>query len=83
VKIQLSNHALRQIVARKLDPEVVRRAAGSPDQIVEQEGELPTAQTRIVFRGKPALLRIAFRDDDEVRLVITAYATTKIEKYWR
>ncbi len=57
--------------------------AEAPEQLIEVEGELPIAQSRIVFQDKPALLRVAFRDDGETRVVVTAYVTTKIKKYWK
>ncbi len=83
MEIHLSEHARRQIEARKLSQEQVIAVARSPEQMVDREGELPVAQSRITFLGRPALLRVAFRDEGEVRLVVTAYPTTKIAKYWQ
>lgn len=83
MKVEISPHAADQIASRKLTRENVIAVAEAPEQTVEREGELPIAQSRITFEGKPALLRVAYRDEGEVRLVVTAYPTTKIDKYWQ
>ena len=83
MKVEISPHAAEQIAARKLSQATVIRVAESPEQTVEREGELPVAQSRITFGEKPALLRVAYKDVGEIRLVVTAYPTTKIDKYWQ
>jgi hypothetical protein len=83
MEIRISSHARQQIIARKLTIEAVIAVAQSPKQLVEVEGELPIGQSLITFLGKPALLRVAFLDEDQVRLVVTAYPTSKIQKYWQ
>jgi hypothetical protein len=56
-----------------------------PDQVVPgQKGRL-VAQKQAVSptRGQPALLRVIFEEREGRRLILNAYLTTKVEKYWR
>ena len=82
IDVQLTAHAAEQIVLRELDRELVITTARSPEQIVRSESKPPVAQSRISFKGRPALLRVAFRDEDRTRWIITAYPTSQIERYW-
>ncbi len=81
--VRLSVHATEQMKRRGLSAEAVLAVAAQPEQVVEAAGELPIAQSRITHDERPALLRVVFREEDEVRLVVTAYLTSKIEKYWQ
>jgi hypothetical protein len=83
MKVELSDHAKQQIQKRKLSQKLVVSVAHQPEQIVVETGELSVAQSRITFLDKSALLRVVFRDEDDVRLVITAYPTTRVKKYWQ
>jgi hypothetical protein len=81
--IRLTRHAEGQIVARRLDRDAVIAVALHPEQVIESPAEHPVAQSRILFEGRTVLLRVAFHDNVDVRVIITAYPTTQIEKYWQ
>lgn len=82
-RVEITRHAQQQIADRLLDPAVVTQVALQPEQIVYSQNTLPIAQSRITIEGKTYLLRIAFRDEEDVRRVVTAYPTSKIDKYWQ
>jgi hypothetical protein len=82
IDVRLTAHADEQIVARELDRELVIETARAPEQIVRSESKPPVAQSRISFKGQPALLRVAFRDEGNMRVIITAYPTSQIDRYW-
>ncbi|MBN2472887.1 MAG: DUF4258 domain-containing protein [Anaerolineae bacterium] len=81
--VRLTRHAEKQIVVRRLDRDQVIAVALNPEQIVEAVGEHPVAQSQIEYAGQKALLRVVFHDNVDVRLIITAYPTTQIDKYWQ
>jgi hypothetical protein len=83
MEVRLSTHAEQQIESRKLSRERVLEVAATPEQVIKAEGQVPVGQSRITHQDKPALMRVAFRDEGEIRLVVTAYVTTKVEKYWQ
>jgi hypothetical protein len=81
--VRLSTHAEQQIVERNLDREQVIAIAKNPEQVIHGEDQLPVAQSRVVIEGKQYLIRVVYRDENELRLVVTAYRTSQVRKYWR
>ena len=82
MEVVLHQHAEDQILKRKLDRSLVIEVALHPDQIMYNKGLPPVAQSQIEENGKLYLIRVAFRDEGATRIVITAYKTSKISKYW-
>lgn len=83
MNIQLTHHAETKIAMRGLDREEVIRVAREPEQIVYPPDLPPLAQSRIREKGKLYLLRVAFRDQDDTRVVITVYKTSQVRRYWQ
>ena len=56
----------------------------APQQILE-EGKRKIAQSRLAdpATGNEHLLRVLYEDRGETKVVVTAYRTSKIAKYWR
>ncbi|MBN1966745.1 MAG: DUF4258 domain-containing protein [Anaerolineae bacterium] len=81
-EVRFTEHAEEQLVLRELDRAQVIAVALAPEQVVYPAGKPPIAQSRVTFKGKPALLRVAFTDQDNTRLIITVYPTTQFERYW-
>ncbi|MEO8611796.1 MAG: hypothetical protein ABI690_28110 [Chloroflexota bacterium] len=83
MEIRLTDHAEKQIAYRELGQQQIIQIALNPEQIIA-EPDLPLiAQSRVIEDGKIYLIRIAFRDEDQIRLVITVYKTSKVSKYWQ
>jgi len=56
----------------------------NPGQIVMGRGEKKAYQSQVDFgQGKVFLLRAIVNDSVDPAVVITAYRTSKISKYWR
>ncbi len=53
-----------------------------PDQIVRERGVAKAYQSKCEIGGKMFLLRVIVDDSVDPAVVVTAYRTTKIEKYW-
>jgi hypothetical protein len=50
---------------------------------VTERGPLKAYQSRCDIGGKMYLVRVIADDAQDLVVVVTAYRTTKIEKYWR
>ncbi len=83
MNIQLSGHAEEQILERELDRDQVIAVALAPEQIVYPANKPPVAQSRFLLNNKQYLLRVAFRDEGDTRIVITVYPTSQLRKYWK
>ena len=52
------------------------------DEVVPERGVAKAYQSKCEIRGKMFLLRVIVDDSVAPPVVVTAYRTTKIEKYW-
>ena len=84
MKIQLSKHALTEIHRRKLSEERVAQVARVPQQTVPARGGLECRQSKFrdTSSGKEYLLRVFINPVKQPNVVVTAYKTGKVEKYW-
>ena len=83
IRVEFTAHAEEQIAARKMDRAQIIAVATAPEQVVSEPGKPLVAQSRIQFKGKTFLLRVAFHDEGDVRLVITVYRTSQVRRYWQ
>lgn len=58
-------------------------AVNAPDQIVEGYRGRTVAHRRHTVRGEERLLRVVFEETAEKYIVITAYLTSAIKRYWK
>ena len=63
---------------RGVTREDVEHVVTTPDQVVPGHGEAQVAQSR---QG-PGLLRVPYVEEDEGRILLTLYWTSKTDKYW-
>jgi len=80
-----SEHALEQLQRRNIPLFWVYRVLQKPEQIVSQgDSMIKIYQSKILQGdGKLALLRVIVSEKSMKPLVLTAYVTSKVEKYWR
>jgi len=62
---------------------LVESVLESPDQIVPERGVVKAYQSKRDIGGKIFLVRVMVDDSGDPAVVVTAYRTTKIERYWR
>ncbi len=80
----ISRHALEEMVRRGIPRAEVESVLASPEQRISQSPEVEILQSRFkTTGGKMLLLRVVVASGKEPPVVITAYRTSKIEKYWR
>ena len=82
---RLSSHAEWEIPRRGIPPGLVHAVMDQPEQrIVDESGTGRWIfQSRLAFEdGKIYLVRVVVDEDEDPPVIITAYRTSKIEKYW-
>lgn len=78
---KFSSHALEQIETRSLSLQVIEEILLSEEKLIIKVGNIDIYQKIIVEVDKPYLYRIFVNTSKEPFLVVTAYKTSKIEKY--
>ncbi len=82
MRYRLSSHARQEIERRAIPLSLLEAVLESPDQVVPERGRLKAFQCKRDISGKIFLLRVIVDDSADPAVVVTAYRTTKIEKYW-
>ena len=83
LRYRFSSHAREEIERRRIPLAVVASVIESPDQIVPERGVVKAYQSKRVISGKMFLVRVMVDDTIDPAVVVTAYRTTKIDRYWR
>jgi hypothetical protein len=83
VEFEIIPLALGKIAQRHIPVDWVEQTLNSPDQIVEGYEGRQVAQKVYDVGGKKMLLRAVFEPTESKRVVVTAYLTSQIERYWR
>jgi hypothetical protein len=81
--VKFSNHARAEIARRGIPVDVVEQVLSNPEQVVPEHGGLMARQSRVEFGGKPYLVRVIVGEQPDATIVVTAYRTGRIGKYWR
>ena len=82
MRYRLSEHARQEIERRRIPLDLLEAVLENPDQIVPERGVAKAYQSKYEIGGKMFLLRVIVDDTLDPAVVVTAYRTTKIEKYW-
>ncbi len=78
-----SNHALQELQRRGLQQNMVESVLNNPQQIIAEKEGRKAYQSQVDFGGgKIYLIRVIVADNSDPAVVITAYRTSKITKYW-
>ncbi len=80
-----SEHARFELIRRGLSEEAVRAILLSPEQRIEVRPGRVVLQSKVLLElpGTVFLLRVFVDVDRHPAEVVTAYRTSKVEKYWR
>ena len=79
----LSKHAQIEFDRRGLSISLIQATLADPEQVVVAKDGLQCYQSRITNdRGDAYLLRIIVNGSKEPKVVVTAYQTSKVSKYW-
>jgi hypothetical protein len=80
---EFSDHARYELGRRGIDLEMVRQVVADPQQTFEVRKGRIVAQSKVRRAGGTYLLRVFVDTDRPKRVIVTAYLTSKVEKYWR
>jgi len=84
VNFKLSRHVKEEMQRRNIPLKKLESVLEKPGQIVPERGGQKAYQSKVDFgQGKVFLLRVIVDDSVDPAVVITAYRTSKIDKYWR
>jgi len=79
--VEFSNHALRQMEARSIAKEIILSVIQQPDHKVKQD-QSTTIFTKLIDEAeKRYLYRVFVNTAKKPQLIITAYKTSKFDKY--
>ena len=81
--IEIIPLAMRKMGRRGIPESWVAEALRSADQVVEGHGGRLVAQQRRRIRRREKLLRVVFEETEDKYVVITAYLTYDIKRYWK
>jgi hypothetical protein len=79
----LTPHASFELQRRGLDETMVRRVLAEPEQRIAVRPGREVVQSRFALAGRRYLVRVFVNVDRSPAEVVTAFRTSKIDKYWR
>ena len=82
-KIEIIPIARKKAEKRGVSEAQILDTVNSPDQTVEGYEGRTIAQKKYIIRERQFLLRVVYEQQNEVVEVITAYLTSKVDRYWR
>lgn len=62
---------------------MVEDAVINPEQIVEGYGDRKVAHKKVFIYDKEYLLRAVYEETEEMIVVVTAYLTSQVSRYWK
>ena len=81
MKPQFSNHALERIENRNISKEIVLKVIDIPDSVSWQNDSVVVYSKIVEIDSKTYLYRVFVNSEKIPPLIITAYRTSKFEKY--
>ena len=81
INVEFSKHALEQMMCRNISIVVANNILRNPQQIVNQ-GDKTIYQSVVTENRKQYLIRIFVNTKKDPNIVVTAYKTSKIDKYY-
>ena len=81
-KIEIIPLAEKKAKRRGISQEWIEETIRFPAQIVEGYGGRKVAQKKYIVKNKEYLLRAIYEEKEETQEVVTAYLTSRIERYW-
>ncbi len=78
----VSEHANREMRRRNIDRELLETVLSAPEQTISVSPTRVVMQSRHARRERTYLLRVFVDIDRNPPVVVTAYLTSKVDKYW-
>jgi hypothetical protein len=81
MKLELSKHVQQEMQRRGIPLAVVESVLDTPNQKLPEHGDVVCYQSKVEINRKPYLIRVMV--NEKTAKVVTAYRTSKINKYWK
>lgn len=83
--VVISEHAQFEMIRRQISEEMVRNVAQHPQQTIELSSKRTVCQSRYynMVEGKEMLLRVICEERNGTSFIVTAYKTSRLERYWK
>lgn len=81
VRIRFSNHAEQQFKERNIKKELVRKTIAKPDKVINQGGERLRFLSKLRKSDSDRVLVVVCEKQNGTLVVITAFITSKTNKY--
>jgi hypothetical protein len=82
-RVEIIPLARRKMAQRRIPEIWVRDALANSEQIVAGHGGRWVAHKRVTMADKERLLRVVYEETESAYVVVTAYLTSDITRYWR
>ena len=83
VEIKIIPLAAKKIKLRKISKKMLDETIEQPDQTVEGYGDRVVRQKVYSIKNKKKLLRVVCEEEGRDLIIVTAYLTSQIKRYWR
>jgi hypothetical protein len=84
LKFRLSRHVKEEMDRRSIPLNLLKSVLEGPQQVISERGGKKAYQSQLDFGGgKIFLVRAIVDERVDPPIVVTAYRTSKITKYWR
>jgi hypothetical protein len=81
--IEIIPLAEKKLKRRGITERWVKETLDFPDQSLDGYGGRRVAQKKYLMKNKEYLLRVIYEEKEGLKLVVTAYLTSQIDRYWR
>ena len=82
-EIEIIPIAKKKLERRRISERWILEAMNHPSQIVEGYGGRKVAQRKYIVENKEYLLRVVYEEEEQESVVLTAYLTSQIDRYWK
>ena len=82
MNFRFSNHARKEVRRRGIPQALVEMVLAEPEQKTPEYGTIICYQSRVTIDSRTYLLRVMVEEAKQPPVVVTAYRTSRIEKYW-
>ena len=83
MRYRLPSHAQEEVGRRQIPLALVESVLEEPDQVVAERGAVKAYQSKRDIGGKMFFVRVMVDDSLDPAVVVTAYRTTRIDRYWK
>jgi len=81
--IEIIPIARKKLERRGIPEEWVRETINSPGQIVDGYGGRKVGHNKYMKEGREYLLRVVYEEKEDRKVVLTAYLTSQVKRYWK